>query len=90
MKHKVTAWVWRSGLIEMGDVCPEGAIPIITGDLKAVGELIFVHARLSYTNEPLVPGIPEAADSREAFKALQKFICRMEAAYHNHPAELQS
>ncbi|EIZ2889791.1 host nuclease inhibitor protein, partial [Escherichia coli] len=31
MKRNLIAWAWSSGLIELGYVLPEGALPIVAG-----------------------------------------------------------
>ena len=74
---KITAYVWASGLIEFGDVVPDGALPVISGEPKTVKNAIEVLARHSRTRpvQLLVPGIPEAPDQRAAQKALIRF-CR--------------
>ena len=40
MSKKITAYAWASGLIEFGDVFPDGALPIITGEEESVREII--------------------------------------------------
>ncbi|MCN8561494.1 host nuclease inhibitor protein [Escherichia coli] len=74
---KITAYVWASGLIEFGDVVPDGALPVISGEPKTVKNAIEVLARHSRTRpvQLLVPGIPEAPDQRAVQKALIRF-CR--------------
>ncbi|EKM3464766.1 host nuclease inhibitor protein [Escherichia coli] len=74
---KITAYVWASGLIEFGDKVPDGALPVISGEEKAVKDVIEVLARHSRTApvQLLVPGIPEAPNQRLAQEALIKF-CR--------------
>lgn len=37
---KITAYVWASGLIEFGDKVPDGALPVISGEEKAVKDAI--------------------------------------------------
>lgn len=74
MNKKITAYAWASGLIEFGDVLPDGALPIINGEEKRVREIIEVRARHSRTNEQmLVPGIPEADNQHDACDALIRF-----------------
>lgn len=69
------AYCWANGLIQFGETIPEGAIAIASGpkaDLKWIVESL---ARHGYKNgELLVPGVPEAADQREAGNALAAFL----------------
>lgn len=68
---EITAFCWKSGLIEFGPVCPEGAIPLVTGEEKAVRDAVDVIARHGY--QPgvlLVSGVPEAEDSDAAVLAV--------------------
>lgn len=63
---KTYAYCWASGLIEFGDVIPEGAIGIAHGNSPAVERLMGATARLARNGESLlVPGVPEA-DSQAA------------------------
>ena len=84
MEKQIISWAWASGLIEFGDVLPDGALPILEGDEKAVRELVEVRARISYSNEPLVPGIPEATTQDEAYDALIRFTRMVEQDYHSY------
>lgn len=81
MKKQITAWTWASGLIEFGEVYPEGALPVITGDEDAVRELVGTMARYSYSGEPLVPGVPESGGGTAAVDALLRFHERLADAY---------
>lgn len=85
---KITAWAWRTGLIEFGEVYPEGSLPIITGEEHVVRELIETHSRQSYSGEPLVPGVPEAVDGHEAIEALNRFMVRLDAALNTGSGRL--
>jgi len=67
------AYVWQTGLIEIGRRCPEGAICIASGGRAALRSAINRRARLSYKGKPLVPGIPEAATPQGAIEALRDF-----------------
>ncbi|EBB2798287.1 host nuclease inhibitor protein [Salmonella enterica] len=73
MKPTITAYCWASGLIELGNTLPEGALPIVTGSEKKVREEVEVLARHAYNGQLLVPGIPEAASQDEAREALERF-----------------
>ena len=69
------AYVWASGLIQFGDVVPDGAIKIMAFVSEpAAREFIEPKARHGY--EPgglLVPGVPEAVDGDHALEALGLF-----------------
>jgi hypothetical protein len=71
------AYCWASGLIEFGQRCPRGAIPILHGYAKVVRHKIYALARRGYHGELLVPGIPEARDSTEAGRALGAFVAKI-------------
>lgn len=77
MKRKLIAWAWSSGLIELGYVLPEGALPIVAGKPATVRHVIDVVARHGRDEQEqlLVPGIPEAVTEEEAFNAMVQF-CR--------------
>ncbi|HBA8925462.1 TPA: host nuclease inhibitor protein, partial [Escherichia coli] len=45
MKRNLIAWAWSSGLIELGYVLPEGALPIVAGKPATVRRVIDVMAR---------------------------------------------
>ncbi|EJM3830913.1 host nuclease inhibitor protein [Salmonella enterica] len=77
MKPATIAYCWASGLIEFGETLPEGALPIITINSQAERETVEVLARLSYDNQLLVPGIPEAENMDEYREALVKFCHRV-------------
>ncbi len=66
-------YAWASGLIEIDDECPEGAIAIAEGTPEAL-EYSLIFARRGYDGEYIVPGIPEAKEgSDEAVDALIRF-----------------
>ena len=90
MKKQITAYAWASGLIEFGEVYPEGALPVITGDEDAVRELVGTLARHSHSGELLVPGVPESGGGMEAVDALLRFNHRMVEAYSGQSQELES
>ena len=71
------AYCWQSGLIEFGDVVPDGAIQIASGPkcyLKARVEVVARHGIGASERKLLVPGIPESETPREALKALDKWL----------------
>ena len=71
------AWCWASGLIEMGseEQVPEGGIIIARGPKAFLkGELLAAARHGWERDQLLVPGVPEAANQREAAEALDKFL----------------
>lgn len=67
------AYCWRSGLIEIGNIIPDGAISVceLTRDRL---RRIRARSRLAKDNRRmLVPGIPEAETDSEALEALRYF-----------------
>ena len=38
---KITAYAWASGLIELGQTLPDGALPIITGEEKRIRDFLY-------------------------------------------------
>ncbi len=67
----------RSGRIFFGDSIPRGQKLIAKGPEKPLRKLIATHARLGPEKTMLVPGVPEAADDKEAVKAIAKFISKI-------------
>ncbi|ECQ3654987.1 host nuclease inhibitor protein [Salmonella enterica subsp. enterica serovar Thompson] len=75
MMKKIVAYAWASGLIEFGQACPGGALPILIGEENSVRERVDVLARHSRTSDDIfVPGIPEAASQDEGMNALTRFV----------------
>ena len=71
---KIVAFAWASGLIGFASECPDGALPIMTGDEATVRDAVDVLARHSRTNTDLfVPGVPEAQSQSEGMRALCRF-----------------
>lgn len=66
----MSAYVWRTGLIEFGRYIPKGALPLSSGR-KSIIEVIARHSR--HNDDLLVPGIPEANSDVEAMEALDAF-----------------
>lgn len=67
-----TMYAWASGLIEIGNRCPRGALTVA----RAPEDLLkrsLVAARLGYDGEHIVPGVPEAPDGSAAVDALIAF-----------------
>lgn len=73
----MVAYVWASGLIEIGKEIPEGAIKIAHGpqsSLKAQLNTVARHGYGDSAGKLLLPGIPEAPDQEKAGDALEAFI----------------
>lgn len=75
------AYAWRSGLIGVGRVVPDGALQIARGPEAKLFDALSALARLSYDKPPnlLVPGVPEAADDDSRIGAMVKFSNRLRA-----------
>lgn len=73
-------WVWANGRIEFGVELPDGALPIMQGDVQQMKDLVEATARLAYPSDGdvadvwLVPGLPEAQSQNEAYEALQRWL----------------
>lgn len=71
------AWAWASGLIEIGDTVPDGAIKIAEGpmcDLKLKVGVAARHGRGNCAGKLLVPGIPEAETEQTKGDALARWL----------------
>jgi len=71
------AWCWASGLIEVGDTVPEGAIKIAEGqscDLKYQIDAVSRHCKGGLCLVRLVPGIPEAETQEAKADALAAWL----------------
>jgi hypothetical protein len=68
MKTKtLTAFCWRSGLLQVAREAPEGALVLATAPDKVMTDAISKTARLAYDGESwLVPGVPEAGEDSDA------------------------
>jgi hypothetical protein len=73
---QMIAYCFATGLIQFGTHVPDDCIGIASGERKKVLDVIQGTARPSRAdNETLfVPGVPEAANQREALTALAKYI----------------
>lgn len=63
------AWCWASGMIEIGEAVPDGAIKIAEGpmvELKVAVGVAARHGQGRSAGKLLVPGIPEADPNDEA------------------------
>lgn len=77
------AWCWGSGLIEIGDAMPPDspdlgcAIEIARGPRTALLAQLNVlarHGKGASRGQLLVPGVPEARTTRDAFDALMSWV----------------
>lgn len=78
-EHKTNCYCWRTGLIELGDTVPEGAILIATGPELAIHILICSTASMVYVSKEqpcvwVVPGVMEAEDDQAAGDALSRYL----------------
>jgi hypothetical protein len=68
------AFCWRTGLIQLAPVVPEGALELATAPATLLAQTIDGIGRLSYDNHHfLVPGVPEAPDDNTAMDAVFDF-----------------
>ncbi len=74
----ITAYAWAGGLIEFGEECPKGALPIAIGDEATVRRVVTTLARHGYKDELLVPGVPEAKGQLHGVEALIDFQARVQ------------
>lgn len=86
------SFAWAAGLIEFGDTLPDGALPIATAaneqqarKMRESVEVLARHGKGPSKGKLLVPGIPEAANQREAMKALQRFAKLVQADMNDQP-----
>lgn len=86
------SFAWEAGLIEFGDTLPDGALPIATAaneqqarKMRESVEVLARHGKGASKGKLLVPGIPEAANQREAMKALQRFAKLVQADMNDQP-----
>lgn len=76
---EITAYCWRSGLIQFGTEVPDGALPIATGPEKPLRDIVDVLAVHCYDNVNLrVGGIATAQDSDEALDRLLEFQAQVQ------------
>lgn len=71
------AWCWQSGLIDIGEAAPEGALLFAAGPRRALEEQITAAARHGTGKSKgllLVPGVPEARNPDAAVEALISFV----------------
>jgi hypothetical protein len=90
----ISAYCYRNGVIKFSNdppvkkrwKLPKGALPLATGPEDVLREIISAIARESYPTKrggtdtvPLVPGVPEAADSEAALDAVDRFVKQINA-----------
>lgn len=75
------AYANRSGVIDFGVQSPPGALPIGRHpDLDRLKTIVSAAARRAYDNLTLlVPGIPEAANDKDALDAILSFSSKIES-----------
>lgn len=74
---ELSAWCWRSGLIEIGDRVPAGAIGLVRGPARQLRETLEVmarHGQGASAGKLLVPGVPEAETDEAASDAVEAFL----------------
>jgi hypothetical protein len=72
------AYCWQNGVIQFGNHVPEGALWIDNGPEEKLLAAIKATARLAHCNKSLlVPGIPEAKNSKERLDALFAYMARV-------------
>ena len=70
------AWCWASGLIEFGPNIPldtkdgAGCVAFATGPRAFLIGIVQAAARMSYSGQPLVPGVPEAESDDAGIEAV--------------------
>lgn len=76
MNREEKAFVFPSGLIEFAATCPKGALPLISAEHRRPFKRAELDGlcRVGYRNEYLVPGMPEAANQVDSYKAMTAFI----------------
>ena len=83
-------WVWPRGRLEFGVECPDGALLIMHGAVRAIKELVEATARIAYPSDVdmadvwLVPGMPEAVGQLAAYEALQRWLVKVKAQADTH------
>lgn len=83
MARTLHACSWASGQITFHFNPPEGAIVVARGQPSKVRALITATARQAYDGKTLLlPGVPEASSSEEAFQALCKYTTWIHRRQH--------
>lgn len=77
MATQITAYCWRSGLIQFGEAVPDGAMPIAAGPEKELREVVDIHATHGWDKALRVGGVPTAMNENEALIVLEDFQNRV-------------
>jgi hypothetical protein len=78
---------WQSGLVEVADDKPHGAISLMQGARHALERRLITHARHAYDGKSLlVPGVPEAETEAEKLAAVKAFAARLEGGKRRRAA----
>ena len=78
-----TAFCWRDGKIGFASRLPKGAMLLFRGPSEKLRDLLSTKSRHAYDGVTLlVPGVPEAENEGEAFKA----VCRFRAWVRKSPS----
>lgn len=64
------AFAYRSGLIDIAEEIPDRSMPLAEAEYDLLVHAVQATCRMSYKNEPLVPGVPEAVDESAALDAV--------------------
>lgn len=68
------AFVFRSGLVQLGNEVPENALEVGDGPDEMLKVVVEVLSRHAYNNEDLLcPGVPEAGSEAAAYNAVAEF-----------------
>lgn len=73
------AWCWSTGLIEIGEQLPAGAVQIARGAHRALAEVLGVVARHGKGKSAgllLAPGVPEARNQQDGMTNLMLWVNR--------------
>ncbi len=75
MSEKIMkAFCWRTGVIQLADTVPEGALELATAPATLLAQTVDAVSRHGYDSQIyLVPGVPEADDAEQALDAVFDF-----------------
>ena len=72
------AYCWATGMIEIGEATPDGAIPLAVGDATVLHESVRGEATLAYDNATmLIPGFNLALDDDAKLDCVAAFADRL-------------
>lgn len=72
------AFVFRNGLVQLGNEVPENALEVGDGPDEMLTAIVGVVSRHAYNNVDLIcPGVPEARSEAAAFNAVVEFRDRI-------------